>query len=58
MKEPDLQSFLPPEDDDDDSCMEVDRPKKKKPKKDPLFNRKAKSDPNSPQNDRLPLPEL
>lgn len=35
-----------------------EKPKKKKPKKDPLLNKKAKSDPNAPPANRLPLPDL
>lgn len=34
------------------------KPKKKKPKKDPLLNKKAKSDPNAPPASRMPLPDL
>lgn len=35
-----------------------DKPKKKKAKKDSIFMKKPKSDPNAPPNDRIPLPEL
>merc|ERR1711953_529565 len=35
-----------------------DKPKKKKPKKDPLQFRKQKTDPNAPSQARMPLPEL
>lgn len=35
-----------------------DKPKKKKAKKDNIFMKKPKSDPNAPPNDRIPLPEL
>ena len=36
----------------------VEKPKKKKTKKDPLLSKKAKSDPNAPPANRLPLPDL
>ena len=38
--------------------LDGDKPKKKKPKKDPLFSKKSKSDPNAPPIDRIPLPQL
>lgn len=59
LKEPDIQSVLPPPDEDDE--MDGDKeimPKKKKSKKDPLLSKKSKSDPNAPSIDRIPLPEL
>lgn len=34
-----------------------DKPKKKKAKKDPMFSKKTKSDPNAPPPDRIPAPE-
>lgn len=59
LKEPDLQFlFQADEDDDAEGTGEGDRPKKKKTKKDSLFSKKAKTDPNAPPNDRMPLPEL
>lgn len=59
LKEPDLQCFLQVDEDDDVECTgEGDKPKKKKAKKDSLFSKKAKSDPNAPPVDRMPLPEL
>jgi len=60
QREPDLSAFAM----DDDSDEEVvdgkdgDKPKKKKPKKDPLQFRKQKTDPNAPSQARMPLPEL
>jgi transcription initiation factor TFIID subunit 5 len=59
LKEPDIQAITaphPPEEDDDIDPDAV--PKKKKTKKDPLFSKKSKSDPNAPPIDRIPLPEL
>ncbi|CAH1399603.1 unnamed protein product [Nezara viridula] len=35
-----------------------DKPKKKKPKKESLFNKKFKTDPNAPPMDQIPFPEL
>lgn len=59
LKEPDLQTVqvTAPIEEDDDLDAD-DKPKKKKPKKDPLFSKKSKSDPNAPPIDRIPLPEL
>lgn len=57
LKEPDLQ-FVPAEEEEEPDAAEGDKPKKKKPKKDPLFSKKTKSDPNAPTVDRMPLPEL
>lgn len=55
LKEPDVQSLVaPPDEDDEDEVM----PKKKKARRDPLFSKKSKSDPNAPPIDRIPLPEL
>jgi transcription initiation factor TFIID subunit 5 len=59
-REPDLSAFVM----DDDSEEEVgdgkdgEKPKKKKPKKDPLQLRKQRTDPNAPSAARMPLPEL
>ncbi|XP_014256653.1 transcription initiation factor TFIID subunit 5 [Cimex lectularius] len=56
-KEPDFQ--FPTVDDDDEAEPEGgDKPKKKKPKKESVFGKKAKTDPNAPPPDRIPLPEL
>lgn len=49
LKEPDLNVQL--EADDDGADGEVDKPKKKKPKKE-LFSRKSKNDPNAPAVNR------
>lgn len=61
LKEPDFQTLAaaPPVEEDDDMDPDApDRPKKKKAKKDPLFSKKSKSDPNAPAVDRMPLPDL
>ena len=60
LKEPDLQFVPPPEEEDDDTAGGEggDKPKKKKAKKDPLFSKKTKSDPNAPPIGRMPLPNL
>lgn len=59
MKEPDLQCFVQAEEDEDgDGGADGDKPKKKKAKKDSLFYKKSKTDPNAPSSDRMPLPEL
>ncbi|XP_046385251.1 transcription initiation factor TFIID subunit 5 [Ischnura elegans] len=62
LKEPDIQ-YVPVEEEEEGEGGgggegQGDRPKKKKAKKDPLFSKKAKSDPNAPSNDRMPLPDL
>lgn len=58
-KAPDFQSLeAPPEDEDEPDGDTPDKPKKKKAKKDPLFSKKTKSDPNAPPADRIPIPEL
>jgi transcription initiation factor TFIID subunit 5 len=57
LKEPDIQ-YLPVEEEEDAEIDGTDKPKKKKPKKDPLFSKKIKSDPNAPPVDRIPLPDL
>ncbi|XP_046989330.1 transcription initiation factor TFIID subunit 5 [Schistocerca americana] len=57
LKEPDIQ-YLPVEEEEEADADNADKPKKKKPKKDPLFSKKAKSDPNAPPPDRMPLPDL
>ncbi|KAK7580412.1 hypothetical protein V9T40_001041 [Parthenolecanium corni] len=59
LKEPDLQCFVQAEEDEDgDGGADADKPKKKKAKKDSLFYKKSKTDPNAPSSDRMPLPEL
>lgn len=58
LKEPDLQ-FVPGEEEEGEGeGADADKPKKKKSKKDPLFSKKTKTDPNAPPVDRMPLPEL
>ena len=59
-KEPDIHNLLTPvvDDDDDDAADGSDKPKKKKLKRDPLFSKKTKSDPNAPPSDRMPFPKL
>jgi len=57
LKEPDIQ-YLPVEEEEDGEGDGTDKPKKKKAKKDPLFSKKTKSDPNAPPVDRIPLPDL
>lgn len=57
FREPEYQGLNVPE--DDEEVEEApDKPKKKKARKDPFFSKKAKSDPNAPPFDRMPLPEL
>lgn len=46
------------EEDDKEGGTDGDKPKKKKAKKDPLFSKKTKSDPNAPAVGRMPLPNL
>lgn len=51
--------MLPTPVEDEEEVEETpDKPKKKKAKKDNIFMKKPKSDPNAPPNDRIPLPEL
>jgi transcription initiation factor TFIID subunit 5 len=57
LKEPDLQ-FVQQEEEEEPDNGEGDKPKKKKAKKDPIFSKKSKTDPNAPTVDRMPLPEL
>ncbi|CAB3366035.1 Hypothetical predicted protein [Cloeon dipterum] len=56
LKEPDLQFMQQEEEEEPDNGD--DRPKKKKAKRDPIFSKKSKTDPNAPMVDRMPLPEL
>ncbi|XP_014484463.1 PREDICTED: transcription initiation factor TFIID subunit 5 [Dinoponera quadriceps] len=59
LKEPDIQCVPPAEEEEDDTGGgDGDKPKKKKAKKDPLFSKKTKSDPNAPPVGRMPLPNL
>ncbi|KAK0175489.1 hypothetical protein PV327_009236 [Microctonus hyperodae] len=59
LKEPDIQCIAPAEEEEDEPPGgEGDKPKKKKAKKDPLFSKKTKSDPNAPPIGRMPLPSL
>ncbi|XP_055384828.1 transcription initiation factor TFIID subunit 5 [Condylostylus longicornis] len=59
LKDIDFQSLnTPPDEEEEVDGDGIDRPKKKKPKKDPLFSKKSKLDPNAPPYDRIPLPEL
>ncbi|XP_032685738.1 transcription initiation factor TFIID subunit 5 isoform X1 [Odontomachus brunneus] len=59
LKEPDIQCVPPAEEEEDDTGGgDGDKPKKKKAKKDPLFSKKTKSDPNAPPMGRMPLPNL
>lgn len=59
LKEPDIQSMAPPVEEEEEADGEGgDKPKKKKAKRDPLFSKKTKSDPNAPALDRMPLPDL
>lgn len=57
---PDILALAAPvEDEEEGQDQEApDKPKKKKAKKDPLFSKKTKSDPNAPPVDRIPIPEL
>ncbi|KOC62223.1 Transcription initiation factor TFIID subunit 5 [Habropoda laboriosa] len=59
LKEPEIQCMPPTEEEEDDTGgADGDKPKKKKAKKDPLFSKKTKSDPNAPPVGRMPLPNL
>lgn len=59
-KAPDIQALAAPVEDEEEGAdpENSDKPKKKKAKKDPLFSKKTKSDPNAPPADRIPVPEL
>ncbi|KAK3924319.1 Transcription initiation factor TFIID subunit 5 [Frankliniella fusca] len=56
LKEPDVSNAALEEEDEEEEGG--DKPKKKKSKKDHLYPKKSKSDPNAPPVDRMPLPEL
>lgn len=59
LKEPDLQCAQTAEEEEDEAANpDGEKPKKKKAKKDPLFSKKTKSDPNAPPVGRMPLPNL
>ncbi|KAJ8668877.1 hypothetical protein QAD02_000136 [Eretmocerus hayati] len=62
LKEPDIQNLSSQtkdeEEEEDTGGPDADKPKKKKQKKDPLFSKKTKSDPNAPPVGRMPLPNL
>ncbi|XP_025832724.1 transcription initiation factor TFIID subunit 5 [Agrilus planipennis] len=59
-KVPDIQTLAAPVEDEEEGTEQdaPDKPKKKKAKKDPLFSKKTKCDPNAPSLDRIPFPEL
>jgi transcription initiation factor TFIID subunit 5 len=59
-KAPDIQSLAAPVEDEEEGGEQdnPDKPKKKKAKKDPLFSKKTKNDPNAPPTDRIPVPDL
>ncbi|KAK5645647.1 hypothetical protein RI129_004111 [Pyrocoelia pectoralis] len=59
-KAPDIQTLAAPVEDEEEGGEQEtpDKPKKKKAKKDPLFSKKTKSDPNAPPPDRIPIPDL
>lgn len=58
LKEPDVQVAAPPVEDEEEPEETPDKPKKKKAKRENLFMKKPKVDPNAPPIDRIPLPEL
>lgn len=63
QRDPDLTAFIVDDDSEDETAGGtdkdgMDKPKKKKPKKDPLQLRKQRTDPNAPNPSRMPLPEL
>jgi len=58
LKEPDIQLPVVEEEEDGEAGDGIEKPKKKKTKKDPLLSKKAKNDPNAPPANRLPLPDL
>lgn len=59
-KAPDIQTLAAPVEEEEEVGDQdnPDKPKKKKAKKDPLFSKKTKSDPNAPPTDRIPVPDL
>ena len=58
LKEPDIQCVPTVTEEEEEDNGDSDKPKKKKTKKDPLFSKKTKSDPNAPPIGRMPLPNL
>uniref|UniRef100_A0A8C9SUW0 Transcription initiation factor TFIID subunit 5 n=1 Tax=Scleropages formosus TaxID=113540 RepID=A0A8C9SUW0_SCLFO len=56
LKEPEID--VPLDDEDEEGENEEGKPKKKKPKKDSMGSKSKKQDPNAPQQNRIPLPEL
>ncbi|XP_067297096.1 transcription initiation factor TFIID subunit 5 isoform X2 [Pseudorasbora parva] len=56
LKEPEIE--VPLDDEDDEAENEEGKPKKKKTKKDSIGSKSKKQDPNAPQQNRIPLPEL
>ncbi|KAA0721969.1 TFIID subunit 5 Transcription initiation factor [Triplophysa tibetana] len=56
LKEPEIE--VPLDDEDEEAENEEGKPKKKKAKKDSLGSKSKKQDPNAPQQNRIPLPEL
>lgn len=61
LKEPEIQNIqntATEEEEEENTGQDPDKPKKKKSKKDPLFSKKTKSDPNAPPIGRMPLPNL
>ena len=62
QRDPDLSGFIIDDDSDEGDAVgegkDGEKPKKKKPKKDPLQLRKQRTDPNAPSAVRMPLPEF
>ncbi|XP_047515654.1 transcription initiation factor TFIID subunit 5 [Pieris napi] len=58
LKEPYIEVLATPPEDEEEVEETPDKPKKKKAKKDNVFMKKPKVDPNAPPTDRIPLPEL
>uniref|UniRef100_A0A8C2FME2 Transcription initiation factor TFIID subunit 5 n=1 Tax=Cyprinus carpio TaxID=7962 RepID=A0A8C2FME2_CYPCA len=56
LKEPEIE--VPLDDEEDEAENEEGKPKKKKTKKDSMGSKSKKQDPNAPQQNRIPLPEL
>ncbi|XP_007910610.2 transcription initiation factor TFIID subunit 5 [Callorhinchus milii] len=56
LKEPEIE--VPLDDEDEDVENEEGKPKKKKAKKENVGAKSKKQDPNAPQQNRIPLPEL
>ncbi|KAK2719507.1 transcription initiation factor TFIID subunit 5-like [Artemia franciscana] len=60
LREPDIQytSIEIEDNENGELAPEGEKPKKKKIKKDSLYGKKSRNDPNAPPNNRIPLPEL